>query len=165
MLVIPEISKFEVIVRELGFKGMKEYARSPLYTVIKRNVLERDQGRCRAFGCTRHEASRISYVTATKFSLLTPFHIFSLCDTHYKMFHIKAPPNSEQISINNVFRGVSGISKRIGMSDLRIGYWFRDQQRSEANLATCRAIRANLSSSFPEEWERVKEVYENYLKE
>lgn len=158
MLTITEKSNAVILLRELGFKSLKEYANSKLYSIVKTEILYRDRETCRVRGC-EEKATSIGYTNLSLGSLVgKPYFIFSMCSAHYKESQKKDPPNSEEVSTNTVFRLVSGVRKREGISNPKIGVWYKAQQ-SELNLDTTNRIGRAIQLSSPEIWERIEKYW------
>lgn len=137
----------DVNIDILGFKTYSTYLRSPLWQIVRKEVLRRDKYKCQAKGCKRkaQEVHHLSYSIATLVGRNAGMMV-SLCrDCHEECeFDSKGNKLTAVESRIKIFSMVTGIERKKGVSDIRIGAWYQCRWEEEGSVAARERIRLAL---------------------
>lgn len=140
------------------FSSGPEYFQSPLWDIIRREVIGRDVNRCRytLTYCNR-EAIQVAHTSYDIFTLmgLQPGHLVSFCDECWMKCVMDETGNAldPEDACRKTFSGVSGIVVERGVSNPRIGHWYFNQK--QANVPVGQEIAAKVKAQLPDlftEW-------------
>lgn len=146
----------EVLI-SIGFNTYLDYLKSPLWQAIRKEVLIRDGLHCRAKRCSQTGVKHAHHVSYAKSVLmgLSCGRIITLCDKHHEEIEFDSKGNKVDLrqACWNTLVLTTGIKPRKGVSDRRIGFWFRDQGRTSVDTGI-RVIK-RLQAESPEWWIKV----------
>ena len=130
-------------IKVLGFKSYQTYLLSPLWAIIRSEILNRDKERCRVIKCKRealsvhHASYSMSCLVGRNTGLL-----FSLCkECHYICEYNEDGSKIAPLDARDkLFRLVTGLLKTKAWSNPDIGKWFREQIKRPENKDTSQKI-------------------------
>ena len=130
----------DAFLTRLGHKGYADFLQSALWKLISQEILRRDAHCCRRKGC--HNSAQlirpINYAPRTLLGI-KPHNLVSLCDECLVAY--KDDPES-------LTQAVTGIKPTKGISDSRIGFWYRNQ--AQCNQPIRERIIKRIYRYFPE---------------
>ena len=141
------------VLLELGYKSYLGYLRSPLWDLIRREILFRDGCTCRNPVCPfgskgPKQAHHLAYSRPTLLGI-NPSCIVTLCKGCHEYVEFDDGKKRDPVAARKLtFYVVSRLNQKKGRGDGRIGKWYRDQWM--LNQESARRVFRRIRTELPE---------------